>query len=559
MSVSGGKNESKSRSRVEIPDFLRPFVTQATGIAGGALSNLQRDINGGNLVAGFTPAQELAQMLGIDRALGGGDFFPVAQETMLNAARGQGVESFLPEASFGALTESAGGTSLDQFISPEALEVFRGGASGDSFLESLRSRGLPSQSADAISSVMGRDLQGVDGIIAALSGGAPASAVQRLMSGVNGGDVAGMDSLAALRSGGVPADAMSRLASGTQGGDLAGSDILSQLTGEGVPQQTRDTLEATARGDFLFGGEGFDAAVEAAVRAAQPGIISAFGRAGAGGATGGLSRTAIGQAGIDAFARQFGDERGRQMSAAGTLGSLGLQDVGQRADIASTLSGLDLSQRGQELDAAGNLADVGLRDVGQRADISSVLANLGLSQRGQELGSAEALAGIGLSERGQTADISSMLASLGLAQDDQQLGAAGLLGELGLAETGQQADITSMLNSLRQGSAGALADLSSTERGRGLSSAGLLADLGLSERGNQLNAAGALPDLAEADLGLLDRIGATQQDLEQLRRMAPIDAQMQLLTAALSGLPISSFLGQNTRASSREFSFTGDV
>lgn len=103
-------------------------------------------------------------------------------------------------------------------------------------------------------------------------------------------------------------------------------------------------LESTASGNFLFGGEGFDAAVDAAVRAAAPGILSTFG--GAGGAPGGLARTAIGKAATDAFAGQYSQERQRQLAAAGILGEYGT------------------GERDRQLAAAGALPQVALADVG---------------------------------------------------------------------------------------------------------------------------------------------------------------------------------------------------
>ena len=99
-----------------------------------------------------------------------------------------------------------------------------------------------------------------------------------------------------------------------------------------------NALQSTADGDFLFGDQGFDQAVQAAVNAAQPSILSAFGGAGRG--TGGLAQAAIAQQATDAFARQFGQERGRQLNAAqllpqfatfgaGLLGDIGAQQQNQ--------------------------------------------------------------------------------------------------------------------------------------------------------------------------------------------------------------------------------------
>ncbi len=143
--------------------------------------------------------------------------------------------------------------------------------------------------------------------------------------------------------------------------------------------EARAALEATARGDFLFGGEGFDAAVDAAVRAATPAIMSTFGGT-AGGATSGLATTAIGQAAIDAFANQYGAERGRQVGAADAL------DRGARADRAQylgfgdsaanrarrgdeMLANLSESERRRQMAAAGQLPGMGMLDANMLMDV----------------------------------------------------------------------------------------------------------------------------------------------------------------------------------------------
>src|SRR5690606_10633621 len=94
-------------------------------------------------------------------------------------------------------------------------------------------------------------------------------------------------------------------------------------------------LQSTAAGDFLFGGQGFREAVDAAVRAAQPHILSTFGGAGRG--TGGLAQTAIAQAASDAFAAQFGQERARQLQAASALSGLAEAERARQRQAAALL------------------------------------------------------------------------------------------------------------------------------------------------------------------------------------------------------------------------------
>lgn len=327
MSIGGGKGKSSSKSRVQIPDFLKPFLNQATGTAGSALSNLQQQA-GGDLVADFNPIQQLAQGMGVQEALSG-QAFPTAQNTAMQIAQG--------------------------------------------------------------------------------------------------GQLPGTDILSQLASGSaVPQQT---------------TDLLTQLSqGGAVPQTATDALEATAGGDFLFGGQGFDQAVEAAVRAARPAILSTFGAAGPSRATGGLAETAIAQSAQDAFARQFANERRNQLGAAGQLGQLGLAQTGQQADIAQAL------------------------------------------------------------------------------------------GQLGLAGTGLQGDLATSLG-----------------------------QLGLGGQSQQLQAAGMLPDLATADINLLSGVGEQIQGQEQAELETPFNAQLQLLQAALGGLPISSLLGRDTKGKQRGLTFGFDL
>lgn len=187
--------------------------------------------------------------------------------------------------------------------------------------------------------------------------------------------------LDAAKGGGVgnflPPELVAQLQSGGGGTNVGG----------GIGDPSRDALEATARGDFLHGGEGFNAAVEAAQRQAQPGILSAFGGAGAGGASSGLAQAAIGRSAVDAFASQFGQERKNQLDAAGRLGGFGLerrgQDIGARsgdldrsAEGAGLLAGLGGDERDRQLQAARELPGLGLLD-------SKILGDVGSQLQGQ--------------------------------------------------------------------------------------------------------------------------------------------------------------------------------
>ena len=377
--MSGGGSKGGSSTKVRIPRLLQPLVQQGAAIGGDTLGNLQGLLDQGNeFVAGFNPVQQLAQGIGINRALGDGGFFDTAQQTILDAAQGGGgIDNIIPQSIQDALTSAAG--------APQNV------------LDRLQ--GLPEGVADRLASV---------------SSGLPSFVTDTLVGG---------------------------------------------------NQTANNALEATAGGDFLFGGDGFNAAVDAAVRAATPGILSTFGSAGVGAGTGGLAQAAIGQAGVDAFARQFAQERQNQLGAANSLNNQGTQR-------ASVLGNLDLASSGLEADIGSQLAQLGVAGAGQNFNEASLLANLFQNQQGQNF----------------------------------------------------------------QGNS-------------------LLAQLGLAERGNQLNAATQLPDIATSDLAVLDSIGGAQQNLSQQQLSAPIDAQLQLLQAALGGVPIESLLGSKTKGRSFNLGF----
>jgi opacity protein-like surface antigen len=105
-----------------------------------------------------------------------------------------------------------------------------------------------------------------------------------------------------------------------------------------VPQLTQDVLEASARGDYLYGGPQQQAFIDAAVRAAQPGVYSAFGAAGRAGS--GLERAALDQTAVDAFARLFQSERGNQLAAAQALPGLSMMPLELQSRLATLAGGL---------------------------------------------------------------------------------------------------------------------------------------------------------------------------------------------------------------------------
>jgi len=170
-----------------------------------------------------------------------------------------------------------------------------------------------------------------------------------------------------------------------QGRDLSSflpEELFNNITslGGGIDQfvdpAALDTLRSTAGGDFLFGGDGFNAAVDAAVNAATPQILSTFGRAGAGGSTSGLAQSAIGQSAVDAFAREFSNERRNQLGAANSLASIGGQDRGRALASAGLLSNFASGERNRQELAARSLPQAGLFG-------SNILSGIGDQIQGQ--------------------------------------------------------------------------------------------------------------------------------------------------------------------------------
>lgn len=400
MSVGGSKGGGQGQSAVSVPQFLEPFVRQSTGIAGDALGGLA------DLIAPRTEAEYTGPPIELNGVRGpNGAVFVSPQQNAFVDAAGNVVAPFQD----GTVPGLIHGNN-------NPVRVVNGQVVGQGSLGQEEIFSMPQGDVD---------FSGLNENLVAGFRPAQIEAQQRGLDRALGGffDPA-QSAVGDIAGQGVDTSAISALGLGLSPGVASG--LQSQIGG---PLAGTDALESTAAGDFLFGGDGFDAAVDAAVRRATPGILSTFGAAGAGGATGGLAQEALGTAAIDAFASQFANERRNQLGAAGQL------------------AGLDLAQTGQNVDTLG------------------------------------------------------LLGNLGLAGGDQEL---------------------------RQAQFGVNADLQNSR--------------------NQLAAAQLLPGLASADLDLLNRIGNMQQEQAQAELDAPRNALLQLLTASLGGTPITSLLGENTRA-----------
>lgn len=132
-----------------------------------------------------------------------------------------------------------------------------------------------------------------------------------------------------------------------------------------------ESLGQLAQGDFMQD-PAFQEAIQASIRAAQPAIASTFSGAGGAGALGsGLAQTSVQQAASDAFAGLFGQERQRQLQAAGALGNLTSQERGRQLGAAQALPGLGQAQARQQLLGANVLGQVG----GQQQQLQQQMLN----------------------------------------------------------------------------------------------------------------------------------------------------------------------------------------
>jgi hypothetical protein len=125
-------------------------------------------------------------------------------------------------------------------------------------------------------------------------------------------------------------------------------------------------LKPTANGDYLYGGQGFNAAFDAASRKIIPQIDSQF--AGAGRLNSGLAGVAKSQALGDTFAGMYGQERQNQLSAANSIGNAYAQERGNQLSASSQIGNMYDSERQRQQQAnvlAPQLANADYNDFNQ--------------------------------------------------------------------------------------------------------------------------------------------------------------------------------------------------
>lgn len=170
--------KSNSSSKVRIPRFLRPFLQSTAGVAQNAVEGFGDYFNAtglNNLIAPFTGQEEVAQILGTQRALDPDSAFQTATDVIGSTAEGTPIAEFLPGVSMDALSAlSAGGSMapgsegvIEQLLGSDVTSGIRdiagmlGGAGGRSHLEDV---------------VSGKYLYGGEGFDAALD-----AAMSRIM------------------------------------------------------------------------------------------------------------------------------------------------------------------------------------------------------------------------------------------------------------------------------------------------------------------------------------------------------------------------------------------
>jgi hypothetical protein len=145
-----------------------------------------------------------------------------------------------------------------------------------------------------------------------------------------------------------------------------------------LPAVAQAALERSASGANLYGTPAFDEAVQASMRAARPSLASGFAGGGQGALKGGLAQIGMQQAASDAFARLYGDERNRQLSAANQLGSFGL------------------AGRDQQIGAATNRGNLAVQEQGLRNQALSTLGSAMSAERSRQLAALQSAPSIGL-------------------------------------------------------------------------------------------------------------------------------------------------------------------
>lgn len=289
-------------------------------------------------------------------------------------------------------------TEIPEFLRPYLETQARVGQTALTGLQDSLSNGLPNYQQAGISPLQRQSYEMLNGLVPGTQGmqfmqglmnsggGSAQTMLQSAMSNPTGIYQNSLDGLRKIGQGGWIDKMMPTFNGGIDqaisGQFMPGSasNTLDQFATNGyqLSGNARNALEGSAAGNGLFGSPGFDQAVQASIRAAQPAIASTFSNAGSGGLKSGLAQTAMQQAASDSFARLYGDERNRQLASAQQLGSFGL------------------AGRDQQIGAATQRGNLALGEQGLRTQATLGLGGLMSQERDRQLDALKSAPGIGL-------------------------------------------------------------------------------------------------------------------------------------------------------------------
>ena len=203
----GGKSSQQTGERTvtqdaTIPDFLRPFIEQSAGVAGGALGGLQSilgNAQSSDLVSGFNSDQTAGFDLARSLALGPDSPFATATNQLASTASGEGFQSDAFNDAFGAIVRRQQPGVISPFIAAGRgtgglADVALGQSQSDAFAGLFnQERGRQLNSALALPGVASSGL----GLLSSIGGqqqqqsqrelSAPLNALQSLLGSSLGG------------------------------------------------------------------------------------------------------------------------------------------------------------------------------------------------------------------------------------------------------------------------------------------------------------------------------------------------------------------------------------
>jgi hypothetical protein len=218
------------------------------------------------------------------------------------------------------------------------------------------------------------------------------------------------------------------------------------LAGSPVQNAANQQLQATLNGDFLHGGAGFNAALDAARNRILPDIQSRYSRGGRYGS--GLGREAEARALADSFAAQYGNERENQLRAMffapqaaasdyrdmNALAGVGAQREGQaQSSIDEAMSRHNFGQQ-EPVDRLRQYRELIDGNFGnqQQSQTTGFRGNRGAGILGGALAGGQLAGLMGLAPHAATAATATApaMAAMGLGPIGGLIGLGGLLGGL---------------------------------------------------------------------------------------------------------------------------------